>query len=328
MGAIRAKKPEKRTRHVMWQYRLCSCVMFTKGCERFAPHYLAGIRQDLSQTTVEAVKHPRQVTLLIPSLPVPMALEPLLSARQKLPAALLTRDADQSKLPAAIAPTDVFEAQELKGLRLVCVLRLTASGEASTEEQPCLLLGQGQVEPLKAHAQLAVEGFRIPLVLEARHKVIREPRQVRLPLTQRPELLLEPEVQDKVQVDISQDGADRTPLGRPFRRAHDDPTLHHASPQPFAYQAQDDGIGNAVGHHLSQPLMVDMVVGRERPRSPLCPSPHVKPGVRISRTGLPRTRSQRGDINIPDGALSGVGVRTTIGCADSSRRRNVAGSAV
>jgi hypothetical protein len=49
------------------------------------------------------------------------------------------------------------------------------------------------------------------------------------------------------------------PLGRPFLRARDDPTLHDASPQPFAYQAQDDGIGNAVGHHLSQPLMVDMV---------------------------------------------------------------------
>ena len=37
--------------------------------------------------------------------------------------------------------------------------------------------------------------------------------------------------------------------------------------------------------------MIDPVVGRERPRSPLCPSPQVKPGVRVSRTGLPRARS-------------------------------------
>jgi ABC-type ATPase involved in cell division len=35
----------------------------------------------------------------------------------------------------------------------------------------------------------------------------------------------------------------------------------------------------------------DLVVGREKPRLPLCFSPQVKPGVRISRTGLPRTPS-------------------------------------
>src|SRR5262245_36717012 len=46
---------------------------------------------------VEAAKHPRQLTLLVPALPVSMALEPLRGACQKPPAALLTRDADQSK---------------------------------------------------------------------------------------------------------------------------------------------------------------------------------------------------------------------------------------
>jgi len=35
----------------MWQCRLYSCVVFTEGCERCAPYYLAGICQDLSQTT-------------------------------------------------------------------------------------------------------------------------------------------------------------------------------------------------------------------------------------------------------------------------------------
>ena len=37
--------------------------------------------------------------------------------------------------------------------------------------------------------------------------------------------------------------------------------------------------------------MIDAMVGREKPRLPLCLSPQVKPGVRISRTGLPRTPS-------------------------------------
>jgi hypothetical protein len=172
---------------------------------------------------VEAAQHHCQVTLLISSPPVPMALEPVLGTCQKLPAALRTGDADQRELPASIDPAYVLEAQEVKGLGLCRVLRLALSGEASKEEQPGLLLGQGQVEPLKAHAQLAMEGFRVPLVLEARHKVIREPRQDRLPLTQRPELPLEPEVEHKVQVHIGQDGADRTALRRPFLRARDDP---------------------------------------------------------------------------------------------------------
>jgi hypothetical protein len=38
-----------------------------------------------------------------------------------------------------------------------------------------------------------------------------------------------------------------------------------------------------------QGCMIDIVVSREKPRLPLCFSPQVKPGVRISRTGLPRT---------------------------------------
>lgn len=74
--------------------------------------------------------------------------------------------------------------------------------------------------------------------------------------------------------------------------------------------------------------MVYSMVGRERPRSPLYLSPQVKPGVRVSRTGLPRTHSPRSEIKIPDGALSVVGAQTTIGYVDSSRRRNAAGFAV
>jgi hypothetical protein len=49
--------------------------------------------------------------------------------------------------------------------------------------------------------------------------------------------------------------------------------------------------GGEYGQFGQQRAMVYIVVGRERPRSPLCLSPQVKPGVRISRTGLPRTRS-------------------------------------
>src|SRR2546426_8744759 len=39
----------------MWQDRLLHCVVFTKTSEEFAPHYLAGIRHDLRQTTDHVV---------------------------------------------------------------------------------------------------------------------------------------------------------------------------------------------------------------------------------------------------------------------------------
>ena len=37
----------------MWQDRLLHCVVFTKTSEEFAPHYLAEIRHDMRQTTVD-----------------------------------------------------------------------------------------------------------------------------------------------------------------------------------------------------------------------------------------------------------------------------------
>src|SRR5713101_5984859 len=36
----------------MWQDRLRPCAVFTETSEGFAPYYLAGIRHDLSQTTL------------------------------------------------------------------------------------------------------------------------------------------------------------------------------------------------------------------------------------------------------------------------------------
>ena len=46
------RKWAKRPRHVMWQNRLYPCAIFTETSGEFAPHYLAGIRHDLRQTTL------------------------------------------------------------------------------------------------------------------------------------------------------------------------------------------------------------------------------------------------------------------------------------
>ena len=47
-----------------------------------------------------------------------------------------------------------------------------------------------------------MERFRIAPVLEVRHEIVRKPGQVRLSLTGRSDLLLEPEIKNEMQVDI------------------------------------------------------------------------------------------------------------------------------
>ena len=37
----------------------------------------------------------------------------------------------------------------------------------------------------------------------------------------------------------------------------DHAVLHHPGPEPFADQPQDNGVGDAMGHHLPQPVVID-----------------------------------------------------------------------
>jgi hypothetical protein len=53
MAAIPEQKGEKRPRHIMWQDHSRPCAVFTVTSEEFAPYYLAEIRHDMRQTTVE-----------------------------------------------------------------------------------------------------------------------------------------------------------------------------------------------------------------------------------------------------------------------------------
>jgi hypothetical protein len=50
------KKCAKRTRHDMWQHRVRPCAVLTATSEGLAPYYLAEIRHDLSQTTIDLVQ--------------------------------------------------------------------------------------------------------------------------------------------------------------------------------------------------------------------------------------------------------------------------------
>src|SRR5262245_44125820 len=111
-------------------------------------------------------------------------------------------------LPPFYVSLQHTEAKKLKRLRLLTKLRTPISGEATKEHEPSFLLGHFQVELRKARLQLALETLCVPLVLEAHHKIVSEPDEVGLSLALRLEPLLEPQIENKVQVDISQQRAE------------------------------------------------------------------------------------------------------------------------
>ena len=130
---------------------------------------------------------------------------------------------------AAIRSAYVFEAQEVERLRLSAVFRRRSAAKRPKSSSRVFSSASVQVEPRKPLPQLPVEAFRIPLVLETHHKIIGEPTSD----TPRPgtiglNLLLEPEVEHIVQVDVGQERAERTALRRSLLGSDDDPVLHDA----------------------------------------------------------------------------------------------------
>ena len=133
------------------------------------------------EVLVETAQHRREMTLLFASLPMPVHLQPLTDASEKLPAAFGAGDADEGKAPVPIHPTDMLEAEELKGLRpSMSISLLCFSRKAPKEQQPSLVLGQLQIELRKTFPQLVLEHLRIIPELKAPNEVISETHQVRL----------------------------------------------------------------------------------------------------------------------------------------------------
>src|SRR5215510_8245045 len=211
-----------------------------------------------SEVLVEATQHRRQVTLLVPSLPVPMLREPLLGARQKRATALPAWETNHRKRAAAVRSAYVRETQEVERLGSLDVRRRLLGGKASEEQQPCFVVGQLQVESREPLPQISVEALRVPLVLEARHKIIGKTNQIRLAPEPVPHFLLEPQVEHKVQVHVREQWAERAALRRARLGADDDAVLHDAGPEPSRNQPQDDAVGNAMRHHPSQPLVINV----------------------------------------------------------------------
>src|SRR5215472_9730437 len=99
----------------------------------------------------------------------------------------------------------MFEAQKLKGLRPPQSVPQTCySCESPKEYAPSLFLGQLQTEFGEPLPHLLLEMVHILSELEAHHKVISETQQICLPSASRFDLLLKPQIENKVEVKVAQ----------------------------------------------------------------------------------------------------------------------------
>jgi len=145
--------------------------------------------------------------LLLPSSPVSVLQDPLPCPGQELPTTLDAGDANQSKSPCSIHPTDVLEAQKLEGLRPPQSMSQTCDGcESSKEYAPSLLLGQLQTEFREPLPHFLLEVVHLLSILEAHHEIVSETHEVRLASTLRFDLLLKPQIKNEVEVKVAQHG--------------------------------------------------------------------------------------------------------------------------
>src|ERR1035437_1736674 len=167
---------------------------------------------------------------------MPVLLQPLLGFGQELSAAFNARNPYQGKLASSVRAAHMLKTQEVERIRLCAGLLQVPSDKASEAHYPRLFLRQLQPEFSESIRQILLEVFRIAPVLEVHHEVIRESRQICLPLTRRPDLLFEPKIKNEMQIDIRQDRTYRTALRRPFFRSRHNSSHHEPRVQPFADQ--------------------------------------------------------------------------------------------
>src|SRR5215471_8090987 len=127
-----------------------------------------------------------------------MLSEPLFGLGQELSPALVAWDPYQGELSAAIRDTYVLETQEVERVRFITGLRKVCSNKSSEAHHPRLFFRQFQSELPESIREVLFEPRRIASVLEVSHEVVSEPGQIRLSLTPRLDLLLEPKIKSEM----------------------------------------------------------------------------------------------------------------------------------
>src|ERR1022692_1595956 len=110
-------------------------------------------------------------------------------------------------MPRPIHPCDMLESQKLESLWSSLPVSLPCDGREAPEEYvPSLLLGQLQPKFSEPLPHSCLEAVHVLAVLESNHEVISETHQIRLTPTSRFDLLLKPQVEQEVKIDVTQIG--------------------------------------------------------------------------------------------------------------------------
>ena len=109
-------------------------------------------------------------------------------------------------------------------------------------------------------AQFRQKPFCILTMLKSRNKVIRKADEDALPAGLLPSPLLDPEVENIVEVDVRQQRADTPALNRSYLTVYSFALFQHARPEPFLDQAHDAPVGYAVLDELHQPFLIESVI--------------------------------------------------------------------
>src|SRR5262249_14127322 len=143
-------------------------------------------------------QHHRELLLLIAPFPMHMLLEPFFGLGQELALVLFAWNPYQGELSTLIRSTYVLETQEVKRVWFISGLRKVPSTTSSETHHPRPSVCQFHSEVPESARPVLLEPRRIASVLEVSHEVVSNPGQIRLFLTGRLDLFLEPEIQNEM----------------------------------------------------------------------------------------------------------------------------------
>src|SRR5438445_2335176 len=166
----------------------------------------------------------------------------------------LPQDREASVPP--LLPTDVGKAEEVERLRFPFSALLPVFGRVRSELQQSRFLGmQLQAELSHSLDQFCPEPYGIRFRLEAHHDIVSKPHDdhVTAGLFLTPGL--GPQVEHRMEIDVSQPRRGTAALGRPFFRPCASPILQHAGVQPFLDEPHDASVRHPMLDELHQPFL-------------------------------------------------------------------------
>ena len=128
--------------------------------------------------------------------------------------------------------------------------------EAPELDQPRFLVVQPQPELREPLAKLGEEPLGVVPMLEAHHSVVSEPHSDDIAARLATPPLVDPQVEDVMQVHVRKQRRDRRPLRRSLQRLRPFPILDDPRAEPFLDQAQDPLVRDPMLDELQKPGLV------------------------------------------------------------------------